>query len=99
MGCWLNNRRAKKGKLSDNHVKRLEELGFKWNLHEAAFDEKFQRLKAYRKDHGHCNVKEGDLGRWVDKLRERKDTLSDDQVERLEELGFKWNIYEAGTIW
>ena len=68
------------------------------------FDERFNDLVAFKAKYGHCDVSErgedASLGRWCTKLRgsykkmqlnqkpEKK--LSDAQVQRLSDAGFKW---------
>ena len=93
---WVKDQRQRKDTLSVDQVRRLEELGFKWNLHEAAWEEKFQQLKAYSEENGHCDVPQrgtdAALGKWVSKQRSNMETLSVDKVWRLEKLGFKWKV-------
>ena len=42
--------------LIDTRERMLTHVGFIWNAHEASWQEKYQRLKRYRFQHGHCNV-------------------------------------------
>jgi hypothetical protein len=37
-------------------IQELEILGFEWDSHGAAWDERLKELADYRKIHGHCNV-------------------------------------------
>ena len=61
---------------SEDHIKRLEQIGFDWKARKYySFEKRFQELKAYKTKHGHCNVrtKIGDdqpLGRWCSLVRQ-----------------------------
>ena len=92
LGLIVKNWRATR--LSDDKVKRLDDLGFTWNKCEQDWEDNFQLLLAYKEKHGHCNlpVSYESLGNWLCKQRQRKSNLSANQVDRLEELGFKWNL-------
>ena len=96
LASWVSNQRRRKDTLSVDQRRRLEALGFKWNLHDAAWDEKFRRLEAYKIEHRHCNLSQygtdADLGRWVNKQRTKMETLSVDKVWRLTKLGFEWKV-------
>jgi hypothetical protein len=73
-------------------------LGFDWSPHGTAWEEGLERFRAFVVEHKHCDVppqyKSPDgykLGRWVIRRRFRKDTLTRDQIEILDALGFDWN--------
>jgi len=91
--------RFKKGTLSTDHIRRLEELGFEWEPSDAAWEERFGQLVGYKKVNKHCNVLDGwpdnpILARWVgtQRTRYKKEKLSPDRVRRLEEIGFEWKL-------
>ncbi len=72
-----------------------------------SFDDHFNDLMAFKAKYGHCDVpRTGEtvsLGHWCNKLRgsykkmqnnqktDRK--LSDEQIQRLNDAGFKWCLY------
>eukprot|EP00979_Chaetoceros_neogracilis_P002040 scaffold366_cov213-Chaetoceros_neogracile.AAC.2 len=71
------------------------------------WDAHFQSLKDFKEKNGHCDVRvrskqhpTGSLGRWVEKQRHhynsrvdgKESKISDEQIEKLEELGFKWRV-------
>ncbi len=100
LGIWVNNQRSRRNRLSKEKIERLEELGFAWNTIEARWEEMYQALVEYRKEHGDCNVPRRypaapELSTWVGNQRHRKDRLSEDQISRLDELGFCWEPYDA----
>mmetsp|Transcript_27740 Transcript_27740/g.45866 ORF Transcript_27740/g.45866 Transcript_27740/m.45866 type:complete len:331 (+) Transcript_27740:165-1157(+) len=52
-------KRAKQGRrstLTVSRVQMLERVGFKWDFHDLAWNENFERLKIFVKIHNHCNV-------------------------------------------
>lgn len=52
-------KRVKQGRrstLTVHRVQLLEQVGFKWDFHDLAWNENFERLKAFYKIHNHCNV-------------------------------------------
>ena len=81
-------------------MQRLNALGFVWNPQDAAWEEMFEELNAYKETHdGDCNVptrwpENPQLGSWVTKQR-AKGNLSEERVQRLNALGFVWNALDA----
>ena len=62
------------GRLTDDRIRRLEDLGFVWSLRDD-WDKHFEELKVYKAEHGHCNVparypKNRRLGIWVSAQRQ-----------------------------
>lgn len=60
---------------------------------------KFWELKAFRDKFGHCNVPQHwpdnpSLGRWVIRQRVRQDKLPAERIERLNSIGFIWDLPE-----
>ena len=107
---WVTAQRTRraKGALSDEQVARLDSLGFVWNWQEQSANENwlrwFQKLKLFKERFGHCNVETGwgedpPLAGWVTAQRTRrtKGALSDEQVARLDSLGFVWNWQEQSA--
>ncbi len=101
LGAWINIQRVKKDTLSDVRRRRLNKLGFVWDVRELQWEEGFAHLLRYRETNNDCLVprsfKTGDgyrLGQWVGVQRTKKDTLSPERRRRLDELGFVWNVRE-----
>jgi hypothetical protein len=86
--------------LSNEHRRRLDDLGFIWNILEADWEEGFKYLKIYKDREGHCRVptshKEGSfsLGNWVSFQRSEKDDLSAERRQKLDDLEFVWNKFD-----
>ncbi len=107
---WVRNQRAAylRKELSSERIKRLENLGFVWDVIEEQWQEGFQALKEFQERFGHCRVSKSkghktksgnDLGHWC--LGNRKlfkdGKLSKDHYDRLQALGFVWD--QAAWYW
>ncbi len=110
---WVQHQRAEKKKkasgstsrLSDDQVKRLDEIGFVWNIQDKVWNERLKQLKDFKSKHGHVRIptKSSKLGNWVMiqrqqyglKMDGKKNTLSDERVKALESLDFEWDIREV----
>ena len=91
----------KKNTLSSDRIQQLNSIGFKWDLHEHAWNEHFDQLCAYKAQNGHCNVPRNDeqnesLGQWVANQRVlyKRNTLNPDCVQQLNSMGFIWDLNE-----
>jgi uncharacterized protein (UPF0303 family) len=97
LGGWVNVQRTKKRKLSADRRRRLDELGFVWNVKSDQWENGFSHLKSYKERQGHCLVPDNyiengfRLGTWVGIQRANKNGMSADRRQRLNELGFVWN--------
>ena len=105
LGSWMNTRRMEhgEGRLSQERIDGLNELGFIWDPYEYDFQEGLGYLKAYKRKHGDCRVprkfKTEDgfiLGAWVKtrRLGRGRERLSQEQIDGLNELGFIWDVVE-----
>jgi hypothetical protein len=99
LGLWagVQRRSYRKGKLSKNRIKCLEEMGFVWNPIDSQWEEMFTKLKEYKNKRGDCNVSKHrtenkQLGLWVSRQRSnyRKGQLTEERIKRLEDIGFVW---------
>jgi hypothetical protein len=59
----------------------------------ANFENRYRELLEFKEIHGHTRVprRHGKLGDWVSKLRQRKDRLDEQRLDRLNEIGFCWD--------
>ena len=75
-------------------VKIVDSIGSSW-------DEMFGVLMKFKAREGHCNVPglhcEGTfpLGSWVGTQRQTKDTMSAERRQRLNDIGFVWDVLDA----
>lgn len=106
LGGWCSTQRRdyRSGRLSKEKIAALEAIGFKWHVHDAAFERNFDLLKKFKKRHGHVLVPRNHktdegaaLGLWcVSRRREyREGILAEERVAALEALGFEWNVLKA----
>jgi Helicase associated domain len=98
LGQWVNVQRTNKEKLTVDRRRKLDELGFVWDALTAQWEEGFNYLKVFKLREGHCRVpvkyEENGyrLGQWVGIQRANKDAVSGERRQRLDELGFVWNV-------
>ena len=105
LSCWVYRTRhsRRNGKLEDFKVEQLDALGITWDVYSQMWETGYQALLSYRAREGDCMVprahKEGSvrLGSWVDRQREqkKKGKLGNDQIRRLEKVGFMWTFNGA----
>ena len=108
LGGWVasQGRKEKLGTLGQDKKHRLEEVGFSWGRSHARYrwEQSFQKLLAYKHEHGNVVVpqkyKTSDgfgLGWWVTRQRraEQLGTLDQDKKDRLEQVGFVWDIHHV----
>ncbi len=104
LGHWLGNQRAfmSKGKLAADRIRLLEAVGITWNTVEAQWEEKFERLVAFKEREGHANVPshypvDVELANWVGNQRsfKRRGRLTPERIARLEAIGFSWDPNDA----
>jgi superfamily II DNA or RNA helicase len=99
LGYWVQQQRNfyKKQRLSKERIEKLNFLGFTWNPNDELWDKMYQFLKEYKEVNGDCLVKKGHfLSNWVYDQRKayKKNELSFDKIEKLEEIGFIWDTNE-----
>ena len=99
LGSWINGLRTDmETRLMPERVKRLNSIGFVWDVSEHVFEQNFAFLRQFVSREGHArvpskHVEDGfELGRWINYLRRKRDTASPDRIERLDAIGFVWNI-------
>jgi superfamily II DNA or RNA helicase len=97
LGAWASGQRQKKGQLTVEQVRRLDDIGFNWDARADKWEEAFSALREYHHKNGHCRVpkeikiKGINLGGWVSTQRIRKSRLNQERIRRLDSLGFSWD--------
>ncbi len=106
LGMWCSYQRTlyKKKFLRNEQIKVLDSIGFVWDLLSAVWEENFLLLNSFKKVNGHCNVpaiyfENQTLATWVSVQRRafKKGLLSLMQLEKLNSIGFVWDILSA--VW
>lgn len=99
---WVNKQREayKKGKLREDQIAMLENLEFVWVPLDESWNIRYAELVAFKKEHGHCDVRERDnlkLAQWVTELRKtrKRGRLFPERLAQLDALEFVWDIREA----
>lgn len=109
LGKWQSHQRNnyKKGELSPDRIKRLEEIGFIWDPFEKQFEKGVNETLIYKDKTGHSiapnkyRTKDGfRLGFWQRYQANcyKKGKLSSDRIKRLEEIGFKWGKQTKDSV-
>ncbi|PEA25840.1 hypothetical protein CN984_12090 [Bacillus cereus] len=101
LSIWASRQRTyyKKGMLGDDKVAKLDSLDFVWDALEDNWTEYYELLIEYKEAYGNFSAsankefKGKNLGNWVNKqrFRHKKGKLSDDRVQKLDEIGF-WSV-------
>jgi hypothetical protein len=94
LGKWVENQRRRRGRMSQERQRLLNNLGFQWDIRKP-WMEHYQTLQTFQKETGHCNVPEKDdpsFSRWAKRQRSQKKTgsLTHQQEQLLNEIGFEW---------
>eukprot|EP00980_Cylindrotheca_fusiformis_P024873 scaffold12638_cov69-Cylindrotheca_fusiformis.AAC.3 len=98
-------REGKMSTLTKVRLQKLEEVGFVWDSHAAAWEQRHNELAAYRREHGHCNVpsqypENPQLATWVKCQRRqckifrqgKKSNMTMERFTALDKLGFIWDL-------
>jgi superfamily II DNA or RNA helicase len=100
LGGWVNKQRSNKDNISVERRKRLDDLGFVWDIPQTGWEEAFSALTIFKAREGHLHVPkdhiEGKLklGRWVNKQRTLRDRMPPERRKRLDAIGFVWDALE-----
>ena len=109
LGNWIQTQRRVRagsvtGNLSEEKVRKLDEIGMVWDSKDQSWNEALRELQAYYEEHGNLDVKARyvtengfRLGRWVCNLRTKvknkglDQALTKEQQGELEKLGMIWD--------
>ena len=109
LGNWIQTQRRVRagsvtGNLSEEKVRKLDEIGMVWDSKDQSWNEALRELQAYYEEHGNLDVKARyvtengfRLGRWVCNLRMKvknkglDQALTKEQQGELEKLGMIWD--------
>jgi hypothetical protein len=110
---WLERQQIlyKHDKLRQDRKLKFDEIHFPWNNNfpkrptakHTKWNAKFKCLKDYHEKHGHIRVPysnhpDSHLGLWIRQQRSKQETLTKEQKEKLDALGFQWNK-QSGKRW
>lgn len=100
LGTWVGTQRRGQllGKLNAKRVEQLTLIGFQWTR-QVAWEDRYDELKEYKHEHGHCNVPyrpqqnpNPKLSVWVrlQRTNRKRGRLNAERVELLDFIGFRW---------
>ncbi|GIJ30377.1 hypothetical protein Vqi01_55390 [Micromonospora qiuiae] len=99
---WVARQRAEyqARRLSQDRIQYLNEIGLDWTPTTRAWERGIAAATAFRAEHGHLDVPTGyvvdglDLALWIRQQRgyHRKNTLADNRVAALTDLGIDWTV-------
>jgi hypothetical protein len=98
LGGWVSLQRGNRDRMSAERRQQLDTLGFIWAALPNKWEEGFSRLKAYKEREGDCRVRALHvengfrLGSWVGVQRGNRHRMSGERRQRLDKLGFVWDI-------
>ena len=92
----------KKGTLSQDRINHLNALGFVWDVAQAAWDDQFAALIAFKQQQGHGTIPEvwppnPTLAKWAKAQRDQRkqNKLPEERQKRLDEHAFCWDLEAA----
>jgi hypothetical protein len=101
---------GKRSTMSDERIQALEDVGFVWDSHSAAWDERLDELIRYKGMTGHCNVpsryaENRQLAIWVKRQRRQykfymegqASSMTSERIVALDALGFQWDMRTNST--
>ena len=103
--CWVGTqRRAHRDKeMTEERKRLLNSIGFVWKLSSTTWEEMYQRLVAYKKDHKDTKVprhykEDPQLGCWVSTQHRahRDKKITEERKRLLNSISFVWEI---STTW
>jgi len=94
---WMRNQRTEfvNGRLSEERVRRLNEIGFCWDQRYELWRKRFEQLREYHREHGEClgHKAEKPLRSWIGIQRREywRTVLSQGKIDLLNGIGFPWD--------
>jgi hypothetical protein len=95
---------GKPSAMTDDRIKLLEKLGFVWDSHGAAWEDRLKELEEFKAIHKHCNVPSNykansSLASWIKCQRRqyrlyregKQSNITQARIDQLEAMGFSFN--------
>lgn len=107
LGAWIysvrgsrNNQNSKRAKLSNEQIKKLNSIGFKWEKkHTDTWEKSYEAACEYKRRYGSLDIPVAyvtddgcKLGRWIRRQRDKKEELSAVRREKLDVIGMVWDM-------
>lgn len=99
----IQRREKQTGKIADWKVKKLERIGFPWNIHESYWMKMYNQLLRFKERYGHVRVpyywsQNPRLGHWVSRTRRKVYELTEEQTRLLDKAGFHWQVIRKNPV-
>lgn len=109
LGRWITSLRqiksnsSRRGQLSDEKIRQLNELGMVWNTFDLSFEQKYIEAELYYKEHcdllvpvDYVSSTGCKLGRWIHSMKSakrgnNKALLDENRIARLDSIGMIWD--------
>lgn len=103
LGLWCHTQRLsrKRGTLSKERIRRLDEIGFDWEPQDSRWMRNYHELTAFYRDNSRWPKRgEGMLSVWCNTQRQARKNgqLTKDRIRRLDAIGFVWE-YDPEEEW
>jgi superfamily II DNA or RNA helicase len=107
LGNWYEQQKSlfKKGKLSEDKIKKLESIGFVWDTLNENWNKNFNAIKEFyrvnrRWPRSSGNKEENKLDNWCkdQKYLFKKGKLSQDKISKLDAFDFRWELIDELRI-
>jgi Helicase associated domain len=101
LGGWVRGQIRVRDSMSAERKQRLDAIEFVWAQLESAWEDGFTALTKFKDRKGHCRVPQGHiegsfrLGNWITQQRTKRDKMSAERKQRLDDIGFVWNPHES----
>jgi RNase H-fold protein (predicted Holliday junction resolvase) len=117
LASWASSQRVqykllqqgKKLRMKEESIQMLNDIGFEWSRAPVdSWDERFEQLKAFQKERGHCHVPGTQnkdkaihqLGAWVARQRVqykllqkgKNSPMKEERIQMLNDIGFEWSV-------
>lgn len=104
LGSWITNARSNyagytETGISQTRIDQLNSIGMIWSVPEAQWEEGFSEAEKYYKENGNLRIPVKyisdtgyKVGVWIASQR-KKDQLTPEQINRLNQIGMIWNVY------
>ena len=103
LGQWASVQRAAKESMPLERKQRLDDIGFIWDALIEAWEEGFSKLIQFKELEGHCKapatfkLDEFNLGQWIRQQRKKRNSMSPERKQRLDDIGFIWIVGRGKT--
>ena len=101
LGIWVMSQRAKRNTLLPDQIAQLNQIGFNWDPLADKWGAYFAAFESFKQREGHARPSMGhkedglNLGFWITRQRGLRETLSPDQIARLDQQGFIWDPFTS----